>query len=493
MTNQEIIPIILCGGSGTRLWPLSRESYPKQFLNLEENNNQSLLQNTCERFLSIKNVSNPILICNKEHRFIAAEQLRNININPKSILLEPLGRGTAPAVALAAFKAMENNENPFLLVLSSDHIISNKDNLIKALNLGMNYAEKGRLVTFGVKPDYPETGYGYIESKIMLKDDNEGGEIKRFIEKPSLTKAKEYIENKNFFWNSGIFLFRANDILREIKKFEPMIFENCQKALNDSQLDLDFERIEVKHFSNCENISLDVAVMERTTLGTVIPIEIGWKDIGSWNQLWDYSTKDKSGNVIKGDLIIENSKNCFFRSEERLIVGINLEDIIVVETNDAVLIVDRFSTQEIKKIVEILKKKKYKESYEHSKVYRPWGYFTTLVEDKNWKVKKIVVNPNSSLSSQLHKQRSEHWTVVNGSAEVEVDGNVSILNKNQSTYIPKNCKHRLANPNNSILTLIEVQNGDYLGEDDIIRFEDNYGRKNNFQSNNDLSKNIEDE
>ena len=481
MTNPEIIPIILCGGSGTRLWPLSRESYPKQFLNLEENNNQSLLQNTCERILSIKNISNPILICNEEHRFIAAEQMRNINIKPKSILLEPLGRGTAPAVTISALKASENSENPFLLVLSSDHIILNKDNLIKVLNIGINFAKQGRFVTFGVKPEYPETGYGYIESTSILNNQNHGGDIKRFVEKPNIDKAREYIKNKNFFWNSGIFLFRANDLLKEIKLFEPEILENCQKAFKDRKLDLDFERIEIKHFSNCKNVSLDIALMERTSLGTVIPMKTGWKDIGSWNQLWDYSTKDKSGNVLQGNIIYENSKNCFFRSEERLIVGIDLKDIIVVETNDAVLVVNKNSTQEIKKVVQNLKKENYKECYEHSKVYRPWGYFTTLAEDKNWKVKKIVLNPHSSLSLQLHKKRSEHWTVVSGSAEVKIDNNVSILKKNQSTYIPKNCKHRLSNPNNSILTLIEIQNGEYLGEDDIIRFEDNYGRIKNYQ------------
>ena len=475
MIDKEIIPIILCGGSGTRLWPLSRESYPKQFLNLEENNDQSLLQNTCQRISSIRNIDSPILICNEEHRFIAAEQLRNINIQPKSILLEPIGRGTAPAVTIAALKAIENSKNPFLLILSSDHIISNKDNLFKVIQEGKNYADQGSLVTFGVKPEYPETGYGYIESTTMLNN-NPGGKIKRFIEKPSLVNAKKYIKNKNFFWNSGIFLFRANDILREIKFFEPKIFENCQKALKESRLDLDFERIEIEHFSNCENISLDVAVMERTSLGAVIPMEIGWKDIGSWNQLWDYSSKDKSGNVIKGNVFFENSKNCFFRSEERLIVGLNLENIIVVGTNDAVLVMKKNSTQEIKKVVQDLKNKKYKESYEHVKVFRPWGYFTTLVEDKNWKVKKIVLNPHSSLSLQLHKKRSEHWTVVSGSAEIEIDNNVSVLKKNQSTYIPQNCKHRLSNPYNSELTLIEVQNGEYLGEDDIIRFEDVYGR-----------------
>ena len=263
MTEEKIIPIILCGGYGTRLWPLSRKSFPKQFLNFEENNHHSLLQNTCQRISSIKNIDNPILICNEEHRFIAAEQLRNINIQPKSILLEPLGRGTAPAVTIAALKAIENSKNPFLLILSADHIISNKENLIKVLQSGKNYADQGSLVTFGVKPEYPETGYGYIESTKMLNNDL-GGEIKRFIEKPNLVNAKEYIKNKNFFWNSGIFLFRANDILREINFFEPNIFENCQKALKKSKLDLDFQRIENKHLSNCKNISLDVAVMEKT-------------------------------------------------------------------------------------------------------------------------------------------------------------------------------------------------------------------------------------
>ena len=480
MANKKIIPIILCGGSGTRLWPLSRKSFPKQFLNLEENNDQSLLQNTCERILSIKNLDNPILICNEEHRFITAEQLRKINIKPQSIILEPFGRGTAPAVALGALKALENENNPLLLVLSSDHVIRNKENLIKALEIGINYANKGRLVTFGVKPGYPETGYGYIESTKPLNNINQVSEIKRFIEKPNLIKAKEYVKNKNFFWNSGIFLFKAKDILGELKKFNPKIFNNCQKSLNKSQFDLDFERIEIKQFSNCDNISLDVAVMEKTSLGTVIPIDVGWRDIGSWSQLWDYSNKDELGNASKGKIVFENSKNCYFRSEERLLVGINLEDIIVVETNDAVLVLNKNTSQEIKNVVQNLKNKKYKEIHEHSKVYRPWGYFKTLVEDKNWKVKKIVVNPNSSLSSQLHKKRSEHWTVVSGSAEVQVDSKVSTLNKNESTYIPKNCKHRLSNPNNSILTLIEVQNGEYLGEDDIVRFEDIYGRIKNY-------------
>ena len=478
MTQKNIVPLILCGGSGTRLWPLSRKSFPKQFLNLEDNNAQSLLQNTCERILSIKNLDNPILICNEEHRFITAEQMRGINIIPKAILLEPVGRGTAPAVTIAALRALENAENPLLLVLSSDHVITNQKNLINALETGKKYANQGRLVTFGVNPSYPETGYGYIESMDLLNSFEKGSNIKRFIEKPCLRDAEEYIKHDKFFWNSGIFLFRANDFLKELKKFKPEIIENCLNSLERSQTDLDFERIEIKNFSNCENISLDVAVMEKTTLGTVIPLNAGWRDIGSWDQLWDYSTKDKFGNTKKGNIVLENSKNCLFRGEERLMVGINLEDIIVVETNDAILVLNKNATQELKKVVQNLKRNKHKEGFENSKVYRPWGYFTTLVEDKKWKVKKIVVNPNSSVSSQLHRKRSEHWTVVEGCAEVEIDSKVTILKKNQSTYIPRNCKHRLSNKSNTILTLIEVQNGEYLGEDDIIRFEDIYGRIN---------------
>ena len=488
MNELKIIPVILCGGSGKRLWPLSRESFPKQFISLEENNNKSLLQNTCERLLKVENLDNPILICNEEHRFLTAEQLRKINIKPKSILLEPFGRGTAPAVAIAALKAIEKGEDPILLVLSSDHIIEKKENLIKAIKIGKDYANLGRIVAFGVKPSYPETGYGYIESNNLLDNKKKGFDIKRFIEKPNLTKAKEYFKNKNYFWNSGIFIFKAKDILKEIKNYEPDIIENCKSSLSNSHLDLDFERIEIKNFSYCKNISIDNAVMEKTKLGTVIPLDVGWKDIGSWNQLWDYSKKDKCGNSSQGNIILENSKDCFFRSESRLVVGVNLKNIVVIETNDAVLVLEKNSSQEIKKVVEKLKNKKFKESSEHLKVYRPWGYFITLIEDENWKVKKIVVNARASLSSQLHKKRSEHWTVVNGIAEVEIKNKVSILKTNQSTYISKNCKHRLSNPSNSTLTLIEVQSGEYVGEDDIIRFEDKYGRVKNLQSKINLLK-----
>ncbi len=482
MTSKKIIPIILCGGTGTRLWPLSRKSFPKQFLNLEENNNQSLLQNTCERILSIENLDNPILICNEEHRFITAEQLRKINIKPKSILLEPLGRGTAPAVTIAVLKALEKDKNPFLLVLSSDHIISNKVNFINTLEIGKTYANQGKIVTFGVKPTYPETGYGYIETENDFNNELKGTRIKRFVEKPNMKNAIEFFKNEKFLWNSGIFLFRANYFLQEINNYEPEIVSHSRKALENSKLDLDFERIDKVHFSKCKNIALDVAVMEKTNSGIVMPLNVGWKDIGSWDQVWENSKKDINGNVSNGNIFLEKSKNCLFKSDGRLIVGVNTDNLIVVDTNDALLILNKNKSQDIKDVIKKLKNKNIKEINEHSKIFRPWGNFITLVENSNWKVKKIVVKPNASLSLQLHKQRSEHWIVVSGEATIEIDHKISILKSNQSTYIPRNSKHRLSNKTKEFLTLIEVQSGDYLGEDDIIRFLDNYGRVNDISS-----------
>jgi len=480
MSKKNIIPIILCGGSGTRLWPLSRESFPKQFINLEDKNKNSLLQNTVKRILSIKNLDNPILICNESHRFITAEQMRAINIKPNLILLEPSGRGTTPAITIAAIKAMELEQDPYLLVLSSDHIINDQKGFIKSIKAGLESANKGQLVTFGVVPNYPETGYGYIESFHKLDNVLKSYEIKRFIEKPTLHVAKELIKNKNILWNSGIFLFKAKDIIQEIETFEPDILKNCKKALDKGKFDLDFFRVNSRYFLNCKNISLDKAILEKTQSGAVIPLNVGWRDIGSWNQLWDYSKKDKDGNACSGNIVLEKSKNCYFKSENRLIIGIRTKDLIVVETSDSVLVLNKNGSQDVKKVVQNLKQNKYKESIEHPQIYRPWGSFTTLVEDENWKVKKIIVKPYQSLSLQMHKKRSEHWIVVEGRAKVEINNKVEFLDTNQSTYIPKTSKHRLTNPEKSFLTLIEIQSGTYLGEDDIIRFIDNYGRTNNY-------------
>ena len=477
MKLESIVPIILCGGTGSRLWPLSRRSFPKQFLNIENYNNKTLFQNTCERLLSLEQLDQPIIICNQEHRFIVAEQMRKTGIKPKSILLEPIGKGTCAAVAIASLKAVEHDENPYLIVMSSDHAIKNNKKFIEAIKEGLKYAEKGQLVTFGIKPTSPETGYGYIEFIENLEKKFIGSQIKRFIEKPNLKKAKELLKNKNILWNSGIFLFRANDILKELQNLEPDILSYCKKALCKSKLDLDFQRVDEDFFAKCTNISIDNAVMEKTNSGTVIPMDCNWRDLGSWDQVWENSEKDLNGNAIQGNVFLENSKNCLLMSEDRLLVGVNIKDLVVIETIDAILVLEKSDSQNIKEILQKLKNKNIKESTEHRKKFRPWGSYTTLVEDLLWKVKKIVVYPNQSLSLQSHKHRSEHWIVVNGTAKIEIDNNIYLLEKNQSAFIPKESKHRLSNPNNAPLTLIEVQNGNYLEEDDIIRFEDDYGRE----------------
>ena len=475
MTNP-LIPIILCGGSGSRLWPLSRDSYPKQFLSLDSEK-YSLLQQTEKRLVGFDNLENPIIVCNKDHRFIVAEQMREININPLSILLEPVGKNTAPAITIAALNALENYKDPTLLVLSSDHKINNEANFHQAIKIGLKHAEKSKLVTFGVVPDSPQTGYGYIKAgKFFSSDLKQGGEIEEFIEKPNSEKAKLFIKNKRYTWNSGIFLFKAKTFLREIKKFCPNLLENCKISLKESKVDLDFIRLDKKSFFNCDDISVDIAIMEKTKDGVVIPLDAGWSDIGSWKSVWETSEKNLNGNVIRGNVITKDSRDSYFRSEHRLIVGIGLEDLIITETNDAILIMKKDKSQEVKNIVSDLKKRKIPEGQKHKKIYRPWGNYQSIIDDKNWQVKLIEVKPHQELSLQMHHYRSEHWIVIKGIAKVEIDNKVIYLNENQSTYIPQKTKHRLSNPKDNLLTIIEVQIGTYLGEDDIIRFEDKYGR-----------------
>ena len=477
MNELKILPVILCGGKGERLWPLSRESFPKQFISLGKDKNKSLLQTTYERIKNIKNLDNPIFICNEEHRFITAEQIRKIKVKPNSILLEPFGRGTAPAIALSASKVLEKGNDALLLILSSDHVINDNNSFIESINIGIRYALKGRLVTFGVLPSSPETGYGYIESQIpLIKNEVEASNIVRFLEKPNLKKAKDIYCDKKFTWNSGIFLFKASVIKNEINKFDPDIISNCKKAISDSNFDFDFLRINKKYFSKCPNISIDKAVLEKTNLGTVIPLSCGWKDIGSWKQVWENSEKDENGNSLDEKVILREAKNCFVKSENRLVVGIGIENLTIVETSDAILIATRESSQQIKSIVELLNNKNIQAGRVHKKIFRPWGNYTSLIEASNWKVKKIEVHPQQSLSLQLHNFRSENWVIINGIAKVEINNNISILKPNQSAYIPAGIKHRLSNPGDSDLILIEVQSGSYLEENDIVRIEDNYGR-----------------
>ena len=473
----DITPVILSGGSGTRLWPLSRASFPKQYLRIEEKNQFSLIQNTLLRLNGIDNLKDPIIISNNEQRFIVAEQMREIKVNPNSIILEPVGKNTAPAVALAALKALGNGTDPLLLVLSSDHKIEKEENFKETILNSLNEANDGKLITFGILPNYPETGYGYIKSQEELFEDKISSKVEKFVEKPNKELAIKFIKDKHYLWNSGIFLFKASIFLKELEKFEPNIIKICNKALQKASFDLDFLRVDEKTFLDCPNKSIDIAVMEKTNLASVFSLNAGWDDIGSWKSVWNNSKRDQNGNFIKGKVIIEESEECYVRSEGRLVVGVNLNDLIIIETKDAILVSKKDTTQKLKKIVEKLNKKNFKEGKENKKCYRPWGSFTNIEEGCSWKVKTLEINPKSSISLQMHYKRSEHWIVVNGRAKVEVDGKVSFLNKNQSTYIPLGSKHRLTNPENDPLILIEVQSGDYLEEDDIVRFDDYYGRK----------------
>tara|TARA_Y100000589_G_scaffold332255_2_gene390847 strand:- start:1996 stop:3435 length:1440 start_codon:yes stop_codon:yes gene_type:complete len=477
MKEIPLLPIILCGGLGTRLWPLSRESYPKQFLSLDGNEDISLLQKTQKRLFELDSLLEPILVCNEEHRFIVAEQMREIGVKPQSIILEPFGKNTAPAITLASLKALEKYKNPIVLILSSDHIIKNNTQFIKVLQEGIKYADNNRLVTFGIVPSSPEIGYGYIKSKKpFLKDKIEGSEISKFIEKPPYDKAKEFLKDHHYTWNSGMFMFKAQAIIDELEQYSPEIIKRSKEAIDQGNYDLEFLRLNRESFSKCPNISIDNAIMEKTTRGTVLPLDVGWSDIGSWEAVWESSKKDINGNFTKGKVITESSKNCLIKSEHRLIVGIDIQNLVIVETNDAVLVADKSKTQKVKNIVKELKNKNIPEGQTHKKIYRPWGHYLSVVEESRWQVKLIKVKPGEKLSLQMHHHRSEHWIVVNGTAKVELDSKSTILSENESIYIPLGSKHRLFNPGKIPLILIEVQSGSYVGEDDIVRFEDKYGR-----------------
>ena len=479
MPSNNIIPVILCGGSGTRLWPLSRRSYPKQFLSIANEENISLLQKTIQRTRKIKNIQNPILICNEEHRFIVAEQMREINIKPYAIILEPFGRNTAPAITISALKSLENGNDENLLILSADHIIEDEVRFRDCIEEALEYCLEGKIVTFGILPTNPNTGYGYIKSKNRyINSKNNASEIESFFEKPNLEKAKEFVKDKRFTWNSGMFLFKASIILKEIDKFSPEIIKCCKEAYNKNLCDLDFQRLDSKSLHLCPNISIDVAVMENTKNAIVLSMDAGWNDIGNWNSIWEISNKDKYGNVFHGDVHNIDTENCFLKSTNRLIAAIGIKNIILIETLDAILVADKNKSQEISEIVRMLDLKNINEANEHNKTYRPWGNYQSLVKDKKWQVKLINVKSGQKLSLQKHKYRSEHWVIVNGKATVQIDNKFLTLRENQSTYIPKGIKHRLSNETKKDLIIIEVQSGSYIGEDDIIRFEDNYGRIN---------------
>ena len=465
-----IIPIILAGGSGTRLWPLSRKLQPKQFISLL--NKTSLFQDTLSRLP--KEVLDPIVICNEDHRFLVAEQAREINITLNSIILEPIGRNTAPAIALAAIKLLNDFENPILIVLAADHKIENTNAFHDAIKVANKLAENNKLVTFGIIPESAETGYGYIE--IEKKDKAEYFDIKSFVEKPNQKNAIKFLNSGNYLWNSGMFMFNASIYLSELNKFEPEILSSCKKSLSNEYKDLEFIRIDKKEFSKSPNQSIDYAVMEKTNKAMVVPLAAGWSDVGSWDALMNSKTKDSLGNVVEGDVIIDKVKNSYLYSSNRLVAASNIEDLIVIDTQDALLVTTRDNSLNIKNIVKKLDKDRRTETENHRKVYRPWGYYDSIDIGQNFQVKRILVNPGAKLSLQKHLHRAEHWVVVRGIAKITRGDEIFYLKENQSTYISQGKKHRLENIENYPLEIIEVQTGDYLGEDDIIRLKDDYQR-----------------
>ena len=468
---MKVIPVILCGGAGTRLWPLSRELYPKQLLALVDD--YSLLQNTVTRCAGHPDVTAPMLVCNKEHRFLVAEQLREIEVEASRIILEPEGRNTAPAVALAAHEAMKTDDDAILVVLPSDHVIQKTALFLEALTTAIGLAKDDALVTFGVVPDKPETGYGYIKKGVAT---GAAFKVDKFVEKPDVATASEFLQSGLYCWNSGMFVFKASAYLKELTAQTPRIAEAMAKATANASADLDFTRVNAAAFKSSPSDSIDYAVMEHTNDSLVVPLDAGWSDIGSWDALWQISEKDKHNNTLVGDAVVHGVEGSLVWSESRLVSVVGLKDVIVVETADAVMVASQDQAQDVKSIVNQLKSSGRIERTFHQKVYRPWGYYEGLDAGPAFQVKRLGVNPGASLSLQLHHHRAEHWVVVNGIATVTVGEKVFNLNPNESCYIPLETRHRLQNLTEEPLEIIEVQSGSYLGEDDIVRFEDNYGR-----------------
>ena len=463
-------PVVLAGGTGSRLWPKSRAALPKQFLSLTSNS--TMLQDTVTR-LKGTNAEPPVFICNDAHRFLVAEQLRKKNIEHDGILLEPVGRNTAPAIALAALHATKTGNDPVLLVLAADHLIKDQEAFHSAIAKAEALANEGKLVTFGIVPDKPHTGYGYIKAGKVL---NVGFEVADFVEKPQPETAKQYVESGDFFWNSGMFMFKASRYIEELGKYNPEMLEVCRRAIETEAPDLDFIRVDSEIFSTCPDDSIDYAVMEKTDSAAMVPLDAGWSDVGSWTSLWETADKDEDGNVCVGDTILEKTRNSYVNAEQRLVSVIGLEDVIVVETKDAVMVAHKDDAQSIKNVVNKLKAEKRPEFEFHREVFRPWGSYDSIDNGARFQVKRITVKPGEKLSVQMHHHRAEHWIVVSGSANVTIDDNTKLVTENESVYIPIGAVHALENPGKIPLELIEVQSGAYLGEDDIVRFSDRYGR-----------------
>lgn len=472
-----LLPVVLAGGVGSRLWPMSRALLPKQFIQFPQYEH-SLFQNTVRRLEGIANISDPLVLCNADHRFLVAEQLRVLEKTESRIVLEPVGRNTAPAVAIAAFLAVKNSPDAILLVLPSDHVIENVQRFEAAVESAMALAQKDYLVTFGIVPGAPETGYGYIERGEKIEEAEEF-RVAQFVEKPDKATAESYIESGKFFWNSGMFMFSAKRYLEEIRQHAPDIFAACESADQKMSFGDDFQSIPESEFTQCPSDSIDYAVMEHTDKAAMVPLDAGWNDLGAWEALWDIGSKDDQGNVLSGDVLTENVSGSYIQSQSRLIAAVGIKDAVIVETPDAVLVSNKQQAQAVKAIVEQVVALNREEGTSHRKVVRPWGSYESLSSGDGYQVKHIVVNPGEALSLQMHYHRAEHWTVIKGKAVVTCDDSEFNLEVNESTFIPQGSKHRLANPSTESVEIIEVQVGDYLGEDDIVRFEDKYGRTEN--------------
>ncbi|MGF6476551.1 mannose-1-phosphate guanylyltransferase [Pantoea dispersa] len=470
-----ILPVIMAGGTGSRLWPLSRELYPKQFLRLY--GEHSMLQETITRLKGL-NVSEPLVICNEQHRFLVAEQLRNIGQLSKNIILEPVGRNTAPAITLAALNAITQGEDPLLLVLAADHVIGNQKAFHRAVQDAIPYAEQGMLVTFGIVAAEPETGYGYIQRGASLGSGNPPVfRVHRFVEKPDLPTALQYLESGEYYWNSGMFLFHASRFLEEMSQFRPDILAACKIAIASAQTDThqDFIRVDKQDFISCPDESVDYAVMEKTTDAVVVPLDAGWNDVGSWSALWDVNNKDAQGNALAGDVFTHHTSNCYINTDEKLVAAVGVNNLVIINTKDAVLVIDKSQVQDVKKVVEFLKKNERGEHRVHRESYQPWGKNDKVVSMPRYNVNRVTVKPGGMFSLQMHHHRAEHWVVLSGTAKVTIEDNTFLLTENQSTFIPIGSQHMLENPGRIPLELLEIQSGSYLGDDDIIRTKDHYG------------------
>jgi len=473
--DEIVYPVVLSGGVGTRLWPMSRVLQPKQLLPLTSE--RSMLQETVSR-VSGPGFAPPMIVCNQEHRFVIAEQMRELQVTPEAIVLEPLGRNTAPAVTVAALLLAAKDPDAIMLVLPSDHVIGNIERFRDAVATAVTAARGDALITFGIPPTRPETGYGYIQRGDPCNGIPECFRIARFVEKPDLPTAEAYIASDQYAWNSGMFVFPVRSYLDEVARLKPDMFELCRQSVAQATTDLDFLRLDRASFEAMESVSIDYAVMEQTTKGAIVPANMEWSDVGSWAALWEISDRDAEGNVVVGDTIALDARNCYIRGDGHLVAVIGVEDLVIVATDDVVLVVPKQRAQDVKQIVDRIEKEGRTEHYVHTRVFRPWGWYKLIQDGPRFQVKEIMVEPGHRLSKQVHYHRAEHWIIVSGTARVTRDDETFLLTEDQSTYIPHNVKHSLENPGKIQLRMIEVQSGSYLGEDDIVRFEDNYGRLN---------------